>query len=392
MNSMLLDSAWLHDALPKAHSWPAADAVVALAELPNSPAVLLFVDADGHPVQLLTSQTLRRVALARLTAAAGDAPTARADLAAVVRGVRWRDVTSAFEATWWYYRVARRLHPEDYRRRIGFGPAWYLHVDWTEPLPEIRVTERVWMLCGSFVGPWPTQRGCQQCLETLWDLFELCRHPEQYRRAPHGERCAYYEMGRCDAPCDGTAPSAAMIERTRAAWRFACGARAEWIEDATQRMHRAAGQQRFEQAGLLKRQIAHAEDWQARFPGMRLIDDSAELLLVPAVRRRAWKPFVHRAGALEDGPLLKEREAPQQVAAWIEQQRARLALDVEPAIRMEQSWLVARYVGRENAQTVMRIAPLEGLSASVLAQRIEATIAQARSRLPNSGESTAGPG
>lgn len=382
---------WLRDSLPTARAWPAADAAAVLAELPASPAVLLFVDADDRPVQLLASQSLRRVVLARLAAPPDAPPAVRPDLAAVVRGVRWRDVCSAFEAAWWYYRVARRLHPGDYRKRIAFGPAWYLHVDWDERLPEIRVTERVWALGGEFIGPWPTQRGCQQCLETLWDLFELCRHPEQFRRAPHGQRCAYYEMGRCDAPCDGTAPLAPMIERMRAAWRFGCGAQAEWVEDATRQMQRAAGEQRFEHAGLLKRQIAHAEDWRLRFPDARRVGDAAELLLVPVVRRRAWKPFIHRAGVLEDGPFLKEREAPQQAVAWVEQQCARPALQVEPAVRMEQSWLVARYVGREDAQGVMRVAPLAGAAVSDLVHRIETTILLARRRSSTAGESTPGP-
>lgn len=392
MTTASFDPDWLLDALPNARAWPEAAAAAALAELPASPAVLLFVDAGGRPVQLLTSQSLRRVALGRLTAPPGAPPAARPDLAAVVRGVRWRDVCSAFEGTWWYYRAARRLHPGDYRKRIAFGPAWYLHVDWDQPPPEIRVSERVWALAGEFIGPWPSQRGCQQCLETLWDLFELCRHPEQFRRAPHGQRCAYYEMGRCDAPCDGTAPLAPMIERTRAAWRFASGAQAEWVEAATRRMHRAAGEQRFERAGLLKRQIAHVEDWRLRFPDARLVDASAELLLVPATRRRAWKPFLYRAGVLHDGPLLRERETPQKAAAWIEQRRAEPAAEVEPAIRMEQSWLVARYVGREDAQAVSRVAPLEGLTAPELVQHVEAAIALARRRSPNADESTAEPG
>ncbi len=36
------------------------------------------------------------------------------------------------------------------------------------------------------------------------DAFDLCRYPNILKQAPRGVACAYKEMGRCPAPCDGT--------------------------------------------------------------------------------------------------------------------------------------------------------------------------------------------
>ncbi|MFQ5807953.1 MAG: hypothetical protein ACE5I3_16025, partial [Phycisphaerae bacterium] len=274
-------------ALPAAQSWAARPKPDDLTGLPGCPAVFLFVDEAGNPIQLLTTQQLKRVVLSRLSEPE-EARRGRAELAEVVRGVRWRQVNSPFEARWWYYQLARVLHRGEYRELVSFGPAWFLHVDWRRRIPELCVTERIWCLEGEFIGPWPTYRSCQQALEGLWDLFDLCRYPEQVRKAPSGTRCAYAEMGRCDAPCDGAVPLERYIERSRAAWRFAEGGVAAWMQSAAERMKRAAAEQRYESAGLLKRQLELAQTWGARWS--RTVWPSTQLNFLragPASRRKA---------------------------------------------------------------------------------------------------------
>jgi excinuclease UvrABC nuclease subunit len=331
-------------ALPESLSWARRPQAGDFAALPGCPAVYLLLSEGRQPVQLATTQHLRRLARARLVTPA-PLSSGRADLAEIVREIRWRPVGSAFEGHWWYYRLAREMYPKQYRTLISFGPAYFLNVAWEARVPEIQVTERVWQETGECVGPWLTHDTCEKALAGLCDLFDLCRFPEQVRRAPGGQRCAYADMGRCDAPCDGSVPLERYVERCRAAWAFACGGVRAWIDEAKQRMKLAAAEQRFEAAAQIKQQLAFAWKWHDRWSP--LVRPAAELnysLAVPVTRRRACKLFLFRQGHLSEGPVLNDRQLPDQGAAWLREEWVRILEPVDPPVRMEQTWLVAHFL------------------------------------------------
>lgn len=343
--------------------------------LPSGPAVLLLMDEADHPVQLLTTQQLRRLLQSRLITPEQARPR-RADLAAVVRGVRWRAVYCPFDGRWWYYRLARVLHPDDYRKRIAFGPAWFLHVDWSQPIPEIGVTERIWFRTGEYIGPWPTHKACLQALDGLRDLFDLCRYPEQLRRAPHGLRCAYAEMGRCDAPCDGSVPLATYFARCRSAWAFATGGAERWEQDAEARMQAAAVAQHFEQAAQMKRQLGFARTWRQQWgPQIRSLHEPGLLLGLRVTRRRAWKLYFFRDGHLSDGPVVPARRAAADIPAWTRSEISREPSDLPDMVRMEQTWLLCHLLlhGERDTALVLPVAGLE--SAGDLERRLAESLA-----------------
>jgi DNA polymerase-3 subunit epsilon len=341
-------------ALPELHVWPDRPNAADLAPLPGCPAIYVLLDAGGTPVQLATTQSLKRLLISRLTDPARLRP-GQPDLAEITRGVRWRPLATAFEGRWWYYRLARTMYPQEYRRLISFGPAYFLHVDWDHPVPELRVTERVFGLSGQFVGPWPSHKACQEALEGLWDLFDLCRYPEQVRKTPHGTRCAYAEMGRCDAPCDGSVPLAAYAARCRAAWRFATGGVEEWLEQAEARMRRSAAHQQFELAGQIKQQLRFAHAWQTEWaPHLRTAEGLNYFIALPVTRRRAWKLLAFRGGDLADGPIVPERSLGRDAVAWLAQQMASAPTELPAALRMEQAWLLSHlFFSRERESAVI---------------------------------------
>jgi DNA polymerase-3 subunit epsilon len=345
--------------LPQAHTWPARPTLADLAALPNLPAVYLLLDATGATIQLGTTQALRRLLVTRLTAPP-EQRKGKADVAEIARGVRWRPLATAFEGQWWYYRLARALYPQEYRKLVSFGPAWFLHVDWLQPVPEIRVSERIWCLPGEFSGPWPTHRGCQEALTGLWDLFDLCRYPEQVRNSPRGTRCAYAEMGRCDAPCDGATTLGPYIERCQAAWHFVQGGGAEWLTAADERMRQAAATLNFERAGLLKQQVRFAQRWQAEWqPHLRTTARWDLLLALPATRRKAWKLLLFRRGELSDGPLVPDRRLGREAVAWAAELLGKSMPETPAVVRMEQTWLICSVFARRGAEGVAVI-PVSG--------------------------------
>jgi excinuclease UvrABC nuclease subunit len=380
-------SEFLSEALPSAHSWAARPTSNDLAALPGCPAVFLLVDGSGKPIQLLTTQQLKRVVISRLSEPE-EARRGRTDLAEVTRGVRWRQVHSPFEARWWYYRLARVLHPGEYRKLVSFGPAWFLHVNWSRRIPEMRVTERIWRIDGEFVGPWPIQKSCQQALEGLWDVFELCRYPEQVRKAPGGSPCAYADMGRCDAPCDGSVPLERYVERSRAAWRFATGAVPAWIQSATQRMKEAADGHRYELAGQLKRQLEFAQTWRRRWLTSVCREEELNFLLgVPATRRKAWKLFLFERGHLIDGPLLADRKLSTETPAWLGDALRQPLPELNTEVRMEQTWLVAHFLQHKDARNAI----VEHLPDVQVPPDLEASLRDALKQRRNPGEAPGEP-
>lgn len=350
----LLTAEILQD-LPAEALWPDRPTAADVNKLPNCAAVYLLMADASVPVQLATTQQLRRLARARLLDVDPEA-RGRTDLAAVTRGIRWREVDSAFEARWWYYLIARRMYPRHYRRMISFGPAWFLHIDWKQQVPDIDLTERIWQVEGECVGPWPTHDQCQKALDGLRDLFDLCRYPEQVRRAPQGVSCAYAEMGRCDAPCDGSIPMERYRERCREAWRFACGETRPWIDAAKDRMRRAAEAQAFELAGQVKQQVAFAWKWHDQWLSNARPERALNyLLLLPSQRRKGAKPLLFRQGTLIAGALTPARRLAKEANRWVDAALRSPPPEIAPPIRTEQTWLLAHFLlTRDAAQAFVR--------------------------------------
>jgi DNA polymerase-3 subunit epsilon len=353
--------------LPEEAGWAERPTSEQIAALPNCAAVFLLFGAEQRPIQALSALQMRRGLTLRLGEPAERGK--RADLGEIVRGVRWRRVESRFEARWVYLLLVRRLDPAGYRAQLGFGPAWYMVLDRTRLLPEIRVSERIWASPGEFAGPWRTQRAAQAALEQLWDLFDLCRHPEQLRRAPQGQRCAYFDMQRCDAPCDATAPPEPMAARTDAAWRFVCGRRDAWRAEAEHCMRAAATAQRFELAGQLKQQIERARQSEGMWRSVRHMEQMRDLLLIPAVRRRGWKPFWFDRGELRTGEVIPQRRLKPELEAWIVAQTQVAAAESDAVLRMEQTWLVAHLTERLDREPAVIVQVDPAPNATALAAR-----------------------
>jgi hypothetical protein len=354
----MINAAQLAESLPEQHRWQDRPTADQLKPLPNSPAVYLLTTRDDQPVLLATTQQLRRLVVARLAPPQEEGASMRADIGAIARAVRWRVVSGPFEARWWYWRLARQIHPREYRKLMGFGPSWWLQSDQSGQVPELRVTERLSHDPRTYVGPWPTRKSATQALEGLWDLFDLCRYPEQVRRAPDGQRCAYADMGRCDAPCDGSAALGQYVARVQQAWDFVNGGVAGWIDAAQDDMTDAAKTLAFERAGLLKEQIKFAKRWQSDWsPHLARLADWSLLMLLPVTRRKAWKPFWLDAGCLWDGPIVQSRSLVKTLQQWQEQPPVpdpdcrSLAEDAQA--RSETCWLVGQLLFNVQARTAI---------------------------------------
>ncbi len=237
--------------------------------MPARPGVAVFESPDGRPTLIATTADLRELARARLGPAPTDTPPTKAtDLRSVTTVLHATTVGSAFEADLVYLGLVRRLMPDTHRAITERWQGWFVHIDPAERFPrwtkvcttalgvdtsaaDLAVLARSG---GLLLGPVRDKHAAGKLMEVLDDLFDLCRFHNLLVQSPRATACAYKEMGKCPAPCDGSEPLESYRSRVAEAARCACDP-AAWIARVQAAMHDAAAGQRFEEAARLKRLI-----------------------------------------------------------------------------------------------------------------------------------------
>ena len=213
--------------------------------------VYLMVDAEDRPIQLLCVKNLRYSLERRLSGIEDIGPSKRVNYREIVRRIYYRRVDSAFEADAVYLEAARHAFPESYQGMVGFRPAWFVHVNPEAPFPRYVKTIDLAPRDGLLLGPVEDKHAAARLIELVEDLFDLCRYYNILVESPHGKACAYKEMGKCPAPCDGTIEIAQY--RRMVEWSMATLVDPdELIRQETRRMHAAAADLKFEMAAKIK--------------------------------------------------------------------------------------------------------------------------------------------
>jgi excinuclease UvrABC nuclease subunit len=242
---------------------PAGDLDAFLKRVPARWVVYLLADADDRPAQLLCVKNLRVSLRRRLGPPEPDAPKSkRVDYRDLVRKVYFRRVDSTFEADWAYFEAARVLFPRTYQGMVGFRPAWFVHVDPAEPFPRYvktldpaGPTSSAAGRGGTYLGPLEDKQAAGRLVQLAEDAFDLCRYYPVLVESPHGKACAYKEMGKCPAPCDGSVSMGAYRQLVTLSLETLVDPR-PMIRDQERRMREAAADLKFEVAGKIKQ---HAE-------------------------------------------------------------------------------------------------------------------------------------
>ena len=107
---------------------------------------------------------------------------------------------------------------------------------------------------GELIGPIEDKHAANRLIELVESCFDLCRYYNILVESPNGKACAYKEMGKCPAPCDGSI----SIEQYRRMIEWSAKVLAdpaEYIREQTRRMQSAAAELRFETASKIKAYI-----------------------------------------------------------------------------------------------------------------------------------------
>lgn len=287
--------------------------------LPAKAACYLLVDAQDQPVLLATVGNLRRSLVHRLTlpdAEEDDQPTRKADLRQVVAAVRYRPVFSRFEADLTYMEHARRIYPKTYHKLLRrFRGHWMAvcpseaHPQWKPTSQPRHRTQQRWHQ----FGPIASHAAVRSGIEALQSMFDLCRYHEILVKAPHGEACAYKQMGRCPAPCDGSVSMDSYRMQIEASMAFMRDGGEQWRDMMQQQMAEASRELNFERAGQLRDMLSEAELFERRaFAACLPMEQWRWVLIQPGRRKRTRRIFLIKPDAMAFLGEMQKRDFEQQ--------------------------------------------------------------------------------
>jgi len=210
---------------------------------------------NGQVVLLAATGNIRTFIAQRLNEENSNSP--KANLAPITESIIVYPTGSAFESDWIVLERAREGSPDlyqklkDQNRRallvlMADSGTWRVE-DTTSILP-IDKNEIV-------LGPALTSKAAAMMGDALNDVFELCRFPKELAAAPFGKACAYKEMGRCPAACDGSEPLDSYHERFEQALDASSMGLKEWKLSYDQHIKEASRLMDFELAQKLKRNL-----------------------------------------------------------------------------------------------------------------------------------------
>lgn len=246
--------------------------------LPGRPGVAVFEGSDGAVVLIAATADLRDLAKRRLGAAESDAmlrPGATS-IRGAVRKVIAMEAASSLEADAVYLRLAREHMPDTHRIVSERWRAWFVHADADAPHPQLSKTNLLGPVAprsasvlrgeedstlprGVLIGPIAEKDAAGRLVEQMTDAFDLCRYHHLLAQAPRAVACAYKEMGRCPAPCDGSEPMDGYRQRLMSAFSHMTGDRETRLRRLREDMNEAAASHDFERAAALKQSLARLE-------------------------------------------------------------------------------------------------------------------------------------
>ena len=315
-----------------------------LSSLPRDPGVYVFRDADGHPLYVGKSVSLRTRARAHFTTPA--------EWTGQAEHVDYQATQSELGALLLEDRLIKALRPPG-NVRGKRSPDGYVYLrcrlDIAFPILEVALAP-----AGGHsvtVGPVRGRAAAAELVEQLNSLFGL-RHCS--RRLPRRDHpSAYGQMGRCLSPCLGDLDPNLYRERLDAALRLFVDGRDGGAAllahiDAQQRAATAA--QHYERAAWLQRRRARLEGLLRRLGGMlRATHRGTRLVLAPHPHARGrfdafwiaggrvvdWGALPGDADELETRSAAALRAAPRpELGGW-------LPADEVPETRLVGAWLAA---------------------------------------------------
>ncbi len=323
-----------------------------LAEgLPHAPGVYLFKDDQGRVLYVGTSRDVRTRVRSYFTAS--EARSRMGEMVNLASQVTAVECATALEAEVRELRLIAEHKPR-YNRRSRFPEKMHFLKLTREAWPRLSLVRQVRDDDADYVGPFSSRKTAERCLAALHDTFPVRQCTDRLGTRSSRSPCVLAEMGRCLAPCDGTADLSTYAAVVRQLRDTLLRRPDEVVEANNSRMRRLAEAERFEEARVHRDRLAAFVRATARTQRLSSLTRCPEIV---AARREAdgrWGVHVVRYGRLAAaGVIPRGGDARAFVEALrLEAETVRPAPGPVPTATAEESERILRWLESEGVRLI----------------------------------------
>ncbi len=228
-----------------------------LKKYPQSPGVYLMFGSDEKVLYVGKAKQLRS-RLRSYFSAAGDGRLQIPLLMEKVARIEIIVTDTEKEALLLENTLIKKHHPR-YNIELRDDKTYVsVRIDLHDPFPMMQVVRQVKNDGAHYFGPYSSAAAIRETLKEIYRIFPL-RHASIERCRKRGRPCLFHQIGQCSAPCHGKINQTDYRKLVDGVIQLLEGRESEVIKRLQQRMVRASGDLRFEDAARLRDQINSIE-------------------------------------------------------------------------------------------------------------------------------------
>lgn len=273
--------------------------------LPDGPGVYMFVGPREEILYVGTSTSLRTRVRSYFTAA--EKRSRMVEMVRVSERVHPVPCATTLEARVRELRLIAE-HAPRYNRRSRFPERMpWVHLT-VEPYPRLSVVREVRPAADppahghepAYLGPFASRAAAQSAIDALHETFPVrqCSGRLPLRAALGAVACALAEMGRCGAPCTGRSSPEQYAEVASAVRAAMVGDPSPVVRAHATRIGRLVAQERFEEAAVVRDQLAAFLRGAARAQRLAPLARCPELVAARRAEAGGWEVVLVRHGRL----------------------------------------------------------------------------------------------
>jgi DNA polymerase III subunit epsilon len=267
-----------------------------LAEgLPCAPGVYLFKDSQGHVLYVGTSQDIRRRVRTYFTAS--EQRTRMAEMVGLAASVTPVVCQTTLEAQVRELRLIAEHKPRYNRRSLNPERAPWVKLT-IEAFPRLSIVREVKADGARYFGPFSSRLGAESAIAAVHEVLPLRQCTKPLSASGRSADCVLAEMGRCGAPCTGEQSVKDYDVIVKQAAQMIAGDSREVVAALRQRMSNLSGQERYEDAGVVRDRLAHLVRAAASAQRIAPLANSAEIMAARATPQGGWEVICVRFGRL----------------------------------------------------------------------------------------------
>ena len=239
--------------LPKMQRHPQAAKLRLTEKLPRSAGVYRFIDRRGEVLYVGKATNLR----ARVRSYFSTDRRRKVDqLLRETQNFEYTVCAGALEAEVLELRLIQELRPRFNRRSKNWPKYSYVKLTLNDRFPRLSIVREARDDECFYLGPISSQRIARDIVDAIETVVPLRRCTQRVPREPRGESCVAAQLGASVCPCSGEVGEAAYGEIVRCALAALEEHPERLLGPLRERMLDLSSQQRFEEAGDVRRRAA----------------------------------------------------------------------------------------------------------------------------------------